>query len=210
MTEEVTNDAVGVMGSQELSAGNETGQEPERTPQPVEGQEPEAGRNVPVEILEKELSEARREAARYRTQLRELQAQLEKSGEASEKLESLRSKLSELEASLSEREMRLVEAQLDASVARYCASHGIADVEAVQALVRLPEYYSSIEFEGGAPKNLQEVLENIVQKRPYLRGAASISPTNPSHATLTLSPGALRDHSVWRQHKDEILRLLGE
>ena len=191
-------------------SGSVAGQEPAADTQSVVSQEPKAEGELPVDIIRKELSEARQEAARYRTEVRELQQKLEQGKVSEAELGKLQESLASLEAALSEREMRLQETALDAVVARYCASNGIGDVEAVQALVRHSGYYDKLEFDDGVPKNADDVLEAIVSKRPYLRSPSiSFSPTNPSQSAQPIRPKDMRDHSFYMEHKEEILGLLG-
>jgi len=90
-------------------SGSVAGQEPAADTQSVVSQEPKAEGELPVDIIRKELSEARQEAARYRTEVRELQQKLEQGKVSEAELGKLQESLASLEAALSEREMRLQE-----------------------------------------------------------------------------------------------------
>jgi hypothetical protein len=115
--------------------------------------------------IQRQLAELRQEAARYRRSYREER----------QAREELARRIAELEAQLlalqEERQQVLVRASVDRAAARL----GIVDPDAAYKLLDL----AAVEYdEQGRPTNVEQLLERLVQERPYLR-AQVVSPANP-------------------------------
>lgn len=139
--------------------------------------QPQAGSLNPGD-LERELKEARQEAAKYRTQLRDLESKLKEyeDKDLSEK-EKLVKKAQELEAKLQKAETDRQLAILSAEVKLKAQAKGIIDPDAALKLIDLSE----VKIGDGGIEGLEQAIEKLIKERPYLLSTSGKpNPTNPA------------------------------
>lgn len=165
-------------------ARGSTGQAPGASQDAGTGQaptsQPQAGSLSPGD-LERELKEARQEAAKYRTQLRDLENKLKEyeDKDLSEK-EKLTKKAQELEAKLQKAENDRQLAILSAEVKLKAQAKGIVDPDAALKLIDLSE----VKIEDGKIEGLEQALEKLVKEKPYLLSTSGKpNPTNPARTS---------------------------
>lgn len=131
-----------------------------------------------VARMAQELAEARREAAKYRT---ELKARDDASLTDQQKRER---DYADLQTRTLEQELRLQRLSLENAAFRTAGTLGIGDISAALALVQ-SEHSHEIEYEAdGTPKNLPDLLKAVLKDHPILAAAAQAG------ATVTRSPAA--------------------
>jgi hypothetical protein len=147
-----------------------TGQEPGAPPQAgtnLESQTqaqaaagtPETSTTVDVGVLQRELAEARREAAKHRTDLRKVtDAQLSET-------ERLQRRVTELEAEREELGKRERERSVRFAALEAAARLGFRDPELA---VRLIDRDAVEVRDDGTPKNVERLLADLLGKAPYL------------------------------------------
>ena len=178
----------------------EDGQEPSTPPTPQAGHPapdptPQAGARLDADALAKELEEARRDAAKYRTERKTLAQQLEQFKAELDKLQSAnlseqekkdkeyqraQQKAAELEAKLAETAKRNQELQARTLVQAAAVPLGIVDPETVYLLLR--EQGKLEPDDNGAldPKRVTEALRDLLKAKPYLLGTPTTSAANPA------------------------------
>ena len=161
-----------------------------------------------------ELQRARSDAAKYRNQLRETQEKLkglEKSQKEADdakksELERLTERTSALENEVSKRDSRVKALSLEAAVLKKANSLGIVDPDAAWRLLDA----ESVEYDGdGKPTNIDDLLKDLMEARPYLKGKATTGDTSRKDSTSTTQPDSskkrpLTIEDVNRMSDDEI------
>ena len=182
------------------------GQEPTTPQTPQAGQTapeptPQAGKAaLSADVQARELEEARKEAAKYRTERKELAARLaeyearvkaEEEAKLSEqektqkRADELSKKLAEYEAKMQAIEARSRALALENAVIAAAPKVGIAHAGAAVKLLDT----TTLELgDDGTPKNLDTVLKTLLKEYPFLGAGPVISATNPSRESA--SPGA--------------------
>jgi hypothetical protein len=129
------------------------------------------------------LKDARAEAAKYRTRLRELEAQQQAAMEA-ELSESERQakRLADMERTLEQQQQATRQLALEGAVAMRANALGIVDAEVAVALLDP----ASLDFDDTGrpdPENLDMALKRLIKAKPYLKTAqAPSSPANPARS----------------------------
>ena len=153
--------------------------DPGVTPEPEA--ESAAGKNV--EELEAKLREARNDAIKYRTRLREFeQADEERRRASLSEAEQKDLRLRELEAEIARRDDDSKRLALESAVAMKASTIGIVDPEAAIALLD-PDLLDYGENGRPTDTSLDAALRHLVKSKPYLRTQpAAASPANPAKA----------------------------
>jgi hypothetical protein len=123
-----------------------------------------------VAALRRELEEARRLAARDRTERRKLEEAIKATEDAKlPEQERLQRRLADLERQASSHEQERRDWQVREAVTRSASKLGYADpVDAFALLDR-----SALEFaDDGTPKNTDRLLADLLRAKPYLAGGA--------------------------------------
>jgi membrane protein involved in colicin uptake len=147
-----------------------------------------------VDATAKELEEARKEAAKYRTERKELaaklaeyealkkaedEAKLSEQEKAQKRSEELAKKLSEYEAKMVAVEARSRALALENAVIAAAPKAGIAHPGAA---VKLLDPTTLELNDDGTPKNLDDVLKGLLKEYPFLGAGPVITATNPSRS----------------------------
>ncbi len=193
-----------------------TGQEPTAapvqetttpTPSAAPAAQPAA---VDTDKLTTELAEARREAAKYRTDRKALEAELKKFQDAQRaaddaklsEQEKMSKRLDELQAALNaasaERtavEARNRELALQAVVMERAASAGIA-ANAIGAAYKLLDKDKIDVDDDGRPKDVDKALKTLIEQYPFLRGTPATSPANPVKSAAATEDRASREAAL--------------
>jgi hypothetical protein len=128
--------------------------------------------------VEAELKEARKEAAQYRTKLREAETKLGTIEQAQmTDADKAAARLKELEGMVAQQADALRLASLRSEVTRQARALNIVDDDAALKLLDT----AAIEYaEDGKPKNVAALLQALVKEKPYLIGVTSnTSAANP-------------------------------
>jgi len=179
----------------------DTGLEPT---QPV-GQEPAVTEStdheqdaptLDADAIKAELARARKEAARYRTELRKFQdAEEERKRAAMSDAEKLQAEYEGLQARYAKAEADRREALIRAAVTAAASNAGFVDVEDAMRLLPTEE----IEVDGDRVDGVDELVAQLVASKPYLtKRQGAPSPTNPS------SPSRLTLEAIKRMSPQEI------
>jgi hypothetical protein len=134
---------------------------------------------VDVAVLQRELAEARREAAKHRTDLRKVtDAQLSET-------ERLQRRVTELEA---EREQVLAR-ERDRAI-RYAALEAAAKLglRDPDIAVRLIDPSAVEVKDNGTPRNVERLLADVLTRSPYL-GRSGVAPTSGAASGARARPG---------------------
>jgi hypothetical protein len=135
------------------------------------------------QALAQALKEARAEAAKYRTRLRDAEA-AQQAAQDAELTESERQakRLAELEQTLAEREQQTRSLALESAVAVRSNALGIVDAEVAVALLDP----SGLDFDDAGrpdPEGLDQALKRLIKAKPYLKQpVAPASPANPARS----------------------------
>lgn len=192
---------------------------PEGTPPAQnEGQAPDPA------MTADELSRARSEAAKYRTELREAKAKLEAAEKAQKErddaekseLQKATERTTLLEAEVKERDERIQKLSLRHEVVLQASKLGIVDPDAAYKLLDKKD----VEYEDGEPTNVEALLTKLLDEKPYLKGKAgpaggkTPSPTTPSarskDAPLTMADvNRMTDDEIAARF-DEVQKVLAE
>lgn len=186
------------------------GQEPPASEQQnaadVQGQEPE---RFDAEYVKK----LRAEAAEYRRRLRELEQTVKQHEEAKlTESERLQKRLAELEREQATWQRERQEHTLRYEAMLSAQRLGLVDPEAAYRLLDR----AAVEFDDdGRPRNIEQLLRDLVKTRPWLAGqtAASGLTTNPATGqtrTATFTASQLADRRFWEEHREEIMKALAE
>lgn len=179
------------------------GQEPTTPQTPQAGQTapeptPQAGKAaLSADVQARELEEARKEAAKYRTERKELAARLaeyearvkaEEEAKLSEqektqkRADELSKKLAEYEAKMQAIEARSRALALENAVIAAAPKVGIAHAGAAVKLLDT----TTLELgDDGTPQNLDTALKNLLKEYPFLGAGPVLSATNPSRDTAS-------------------------
>lgn len=168
--------------------------------------EPPAGEGGTPDLATalKELREARREAASFRTKLKSYEDadQAAKQAQMTES-EKLQAQIADLTKGIAERDERLKAQDLRAAVQRAAAKHGFADPEDAMAL--LPA--GSIEYtEDGKPRNLDHLLGEIIRSKPYLK-ASYTQPPDLGQGGRGAAPGTLTRSELAKMSVEQVMAL---
>lgn len=154
---------------------------------------PQAGANQSALTLEQALSElakVRKEAASHRVKLNEFEEQARKAAEAQmTEAEKYKTRSADLERQLAEKTQAFQERVVNQEVRMYAASMGFVYPDVAATLLD----WSQIEYsDDGSPKNVQQLLKNLLKDKPLLAGtpqAGSVAnpPRNPQAMTFTNS-----------------------
>ena len=178
----------------------EVSQEP-TTPQPPQsGQtapdsQPQVGKALDADALAKELEDARKEAARYRTERKTLAQQLEQFKAELDKLQSAnlseqekkdkeyqraQQQAAELAAQLAETKKRNQELQARSIVQATAARLGVVDPDAAYVLLRDSVTLEPDEAGNLDAKKITDALRDLLKAKPYLLGTPQTSAANPA------------------------------
>ena len=178
----------------------EVSQEPTTPPTPQVGQPtpdttPQAGKGLDADALAKELEEARRDAAKYRTERKTLAQQLEQFKTELDKLQSAnlseqekkdkeyqraQQQAADLGAQLAETKKRNQELQARSIVQATAARLGVVDPDAAYVLLRESVALEPDEAGNLDAKRVTEALRDLLKAKPYLLGTPTTSAANPA------------------------------
>lgn len=155
-----------------------------------DGQEPEAP-EIDVEAMRKELAEARREAAKYRTNLRKYeQEQQAKANESLTAEERYKAELATLQQRLASAEQAAQDRLVRSSIVTAAAKAGFVDPDDAVALVDRGALEIS---EDGAVAGVDDAIRAIAKAKPYLvRPKATSSPAAPAGGPQAPTDAQLR------------------
>lgn len=128
---------------------------------------------------ESELKQARKDAAAYRTRLREIEAKLAAHEQAAmTETEKRDARLAELEKLATERDQQLRDVTLKSAVSRQARALSIIDDDAAYALLDR----AAIQYDAdGNPQNLPTLMAALVKAKPWLvQPTSTTSAANPS------------------------------
>ncbi len=136
-----------------------------------------------IEALQRELKEARAEAAKYRKAQVDAQKAAQAAADAQKPdVERQAAKLAVLESEKASWERERQEHYVEQAVARLSGKHAVVDLDAA---VRLMDW-SELQFDGdGRPTNAEDVLKALLKERPYLAGP----PRPPAASNVNASAG---------------------
>jgi hypothetical protein len=159
-----------------------------------------------------ELKRVRREAAKYRTDLRQLQAQAEEAQRAQlPEVDRLKADLAAAQRQVAEREAQVAEQQLRSAVLAAAARHGFVDPEDAFRMLDREELALG---ENGSVDGIEEALGALRKAKPYLvRSAASpaLQPTNPAgQRSLTKADVAGMTADEINRRWDEVEKVLAQ
>ncbi|MFH0983667.1 MAG: hypothetical protein V2A79_19295 [Planctomycetota bacterium] len=136
-----------------------------------------------IEALQRELKEARTEAAKYRKAQVDAQKAAQTAVDAQKPdAERQLAKLAALESEKANWERERQEHYVEQAVARLSGKHTVVDLDAA---VRLMDW-SELQFgDDGRPTNTEDVLKALLKERPYLAGP----PRPPAASNVDASAG---------------------
>lgn len=158
-----------------------------------------------------ELKRVRREAARYRTELRQHQQQAEEAKRAQlPEVDRLRADLATLQAQVAERDRAMAEQRLRSQIISSAAKLGFNDPEDAYRMLDLQEFT----VENGTADGIDEGLAALRKAKPYLArqaGAPAVAPTNPAgQRTLTKADVAGMSADEINRRWDEVEKVLAQ
>lgn len=136
--------------------------------------------------LQQELAEARRDAGKYRDELKKRDdANLTAEQKREQEHTELQTKVFEYEARLQMQALKLAGYELGQQL-------GIGDISAALALVQV-EHRAEVKYAAdGTPENLQDLLKAVLKAHPALAGQAQTAPTRqPASSGGATNPGAV-------------------
>lgn len=180
-----------------------------QTPATDDGQD---GEQLDAASLMAELKRVRREAAKYRTDLRQLQAQAEEAQRAQlPEVDRLKADLAAAQRQLTEREAQVAEQRLRSAVLTAAARQGFVDPEDA---FRMLDREALALGENGAVDGIEEHLVALRKAKPYLvRSAAApaLQPTNPAgQRSLTKADVAGMTADEINRRWDEVEKVLAQ
>ncbi len=168
--------------------------------------------SVDIEALKRETAEARREAAKYRTERNSFEAELKKRQEAEmTEAERFKTQAEEATGKLTAMEKRIVksEARLAAQKA------GIVDPDLAYLAIA-----DGIEMKEGEPVNLEALIGDLVKTKPYLIGStvpsgAGAGAANPARGGAAIQPqtytaAQVSDRAFYKANQADILKAMAE
>lgn len=166
--------------------------------------EPQAGEGKPsksAEDYERMIAELRKENASHRTKLKKFEDDESQRAQAQlSEQEKLQQKLAKLQADHDNALRTSQERIINYEVRLQAAQAGIIDPDAASKLLD----WSAIEYDdNGQPKNVKELLANLLKAKPYLAGKAapptSGGATNPSRIQSSSQP-------ITKEYVNQIMR----
>ena len=129
-----------------------------------------------VAVLQRELSKARAEAAKYRVESKTFKdAKAEEEKAALTEQERLTRRVAELEKAAADAEAKARAKAIEAAVAKQAVLLGIIDPDAAVKLLDAEDL--ELDDETGEPKNIEAALKALIKAKPYL--ASKPDPTTP-------------------------------
>jgi hypothetical protein len=178
-----------------------------------------SGSGLSAEQIQAELAEARREAAKYRTERNSFEAELKKRQDAElSETERLKKQFEETTTRASALESQLRQERLNLLIEREARRLNIVDSEAASLFLA-----GKVEFDDqGQPKDVGTLLEGLVKQKPWLvasataaaapgAGAAKANPgQTPSSAGRTFTRAQLMDSKFYAENRDAIMQAYRE
>lgn len=145
----------------------------------------------------------REEAMSRRKKLREIEQELDK---YKAEVEELRKNLAEAERIAEEKDNTLKQRQTEYETKLLAQNLGIVDPDVAWSLLNV----SAIEFDNdGRPKNLEQLLKELVNKKPYLVNRVQYAATNPARSSPPIFTRAqLRDPKFFAENRDAIMEAM--
>ena len=207
-------------------AGNPAGQAPTGQPaaQPQQaaaptGQEPNEG--LSLAATQAELTKARQEAAKYRTERNAFEADLKKRQEAEmTEGERLKARATELETQATQAANELRQERANRMVEREARKLSIIDEETALALVQ-----HKIEYDDkGQPTNVTELLTALAKDKPFLvtqpgagagagarqPAASAANPNRGGPSVGTFTESQIQDREFYEANRDAIMKAYKE
>ena len=193
------------------------GQEPNTDPA-QEATPPQEGTTEPAAPAEdRTVTELRKEAAKYRTQVRDMEARLKEYETAQlTEQERIAAERDDLRARLDEATARSRRLALESAVITAATRAGVIDPDVAVALVAGQVSYD----DDGAPVGVEEAITELVKARPYLAGGTKTVPgapaANPAKDRTTESGkrvyrmSELNDRKFYEAHRDDIMAAVAE
>ena len=195
------------------------GQEPE-DPQGQEPTPPQEGNptpEVPGAPEDRVVSELRKEAAKYRTQVRDMEARLKEYEQAQlTEQERITAERDELRTLLDQATTRTQRLALESAVITAATRAGVIDPEVAVALVASQVVYD----DDGLPVGVDELVASLVKERPYLANSAKTIPGAPAanpqrdrtaeNGKRVYRASELNDRKFYETHRDDILAAISE
>lgn len=174
-----------------------------------------SGSGLSLETIQAELAEARREAAKYRTERNALEAEVKKRQDAElSETERLKKQFEETHTRASALEQQLRQERVNLLIEREARRLNIVDSEAAALFLS-----GKVEFdEAGQPKDVAALLEGLVKQKPWLvsgqqaaaapgAGASAANPGQSPHAAgKTFTRSQLMDSKFYAANRDAILQ----
>lgn len=151
---------------------------PPATGTPPAGGQPATG-STPADAaaLQRELEEARKEAAGFRTELRKLQEAAKKADDAKlSEQERISKENAELKAQLLASAQAARATRLSAAAQTAAAKLGFADPEDAERFLDATAIEWSSDDADGRPKNVQQLLSKVLETKPYLKASQHQAP----------------------------------
>ena len=194
----------------------EDGQEPSKPSQPQAGQTapepaPPAGGRLDADKLTKELEDARKEAAKYRTERKTLAEQLEQFKAELDKLQTAQlseqekkdkeyqraqQQAAEMAAKLAEAEKRNQELQFRSVVQATAPAVGIQPKAIETAYLLLDKAQLNDDTGNVDPKKVERALRELVKEHTYLLGTPTTSVANPSKSQSSAGDPQAREAAL--------------
>lgn len=134
--------------------------------------------------MRQELAEARRDAAKYRDEIR-------KRDDASLSADQKRERdFSDLQARTLEQETQLQRLALENAGYRLSASLGISDISAALALIQVEHPHELKYDDAGRPQNIEELLRTVLKAHPALGSSGGAPGAQPGGQRPAQSGGA--------------------
>lgn len=151
------------------TTGGQNGQAPTATPpQPSDDGASAAPPSADEwKRIQQELAESRREAARYRNELKTRDDALLTAEQKRER------DYSDLQTRAAEQELRLQRLHLENAGYRLGASLGIGDLTAALAILQVEHGHEIAFDDNGAPTNLADLMKTVLEQHPVLAAAQS-------------------------------------
>lgn len=146
---------------------------------PATGATPPAASAPPADAaaLQRELEEARKEAAGFRTELRKMQEQAKKADDAKlSEQERISKENAELRAQLLASAQAARATRLSAAAQTAAAKLGFADPEDAEKFLDAAAIEWSSDDADGRPKNVQQLLAKVLETKSYLRASQHQAP----------------------------------
>lgn len=165
------------------------------------------------------VKQLRAEAAGYRKELRDTQGKLKTFEDAQlTEQERLQKRLQELEGGEKTWKQERQSITTRYEIMLNASKMGIVDPEAAYKLIDQAELKFS---DDGRPANIERVLQDLLESKPYLRGNATgpqvavqqpfaMNPARPNAQSNTFTQEQIRDPKFYREHRNEIMQAVRE